>query len=131
MAIAVVTKAIKTAIVKKFWEMTPMSRPMLTTTISINPRVFIRTPIAAASRQEKRTARALIIAPPNLPTIATMMTSAQQSHSVGVVSMPMFIRSPVTAKKSGRKIMLMPRICSASFSFFGMIAPARNAPNSA
>ncbi len=117
--------------VKKFWEMTPMSRPMLTTTISINPRVFIRTPMAAASRQEKRTMRALSIAPPNLPRIAVPMTSAQQSQSAGVVKRPMFMRRPVTAKKSGRRIALMPRICSASFSSFGMIAPARNAPKRA
>jgi len=34
-AIAVVTKAISTAMVKKFCEITPMSRPILTTTISI------------------------------------------------------------------------------------------------
>ena len=58
---AVVTRAMITHIVKRLGETTPISRPMLRTTISIRPRVFISTPIVVASRQENPTARALTI----------------------------------------------------------------------
>ena len=50
----VVTSAITTSIVKSWCEMTPRSRPMLSTISSVRPRVFISVPIAAESRQEKR-----------------------------------------------------------------------------
>ena len=47
--ITVVTRAIKTIMVNTARLMTPRSRPMLSTTSSINPRVFINTPMAMAS----------------------------------------------------------------------------------
>ena len=52
-AMNVVTSAITTSIVNSCGEITPRSRPMLSTISSVRPRVFISAPIAAESRRLK------------------------------------------------------------------------------
>ena len=89
----VVTSAIITIIEKTVGEMTPRSKPMLSTTSSIRPRVFIRMPSALASRQLSPVRRAAIALPPNLPAQAIrMMTrhspqlSAESMRVISVLS---------------------------------------------
>ena len=112
---------------------------MLRMTSSIRPRVFIRTPIAPASRHDRpvsargqrrsrrtcRRRRRAMHQPGDSPTVSTPLSS------------PMLVRSPVKAKKSGSRNTT---VKSSSFSRqrrgrtrarCGSIAPKRNAPNSA
>ena len=56
--IIVVASAISTIIAKSVGEITPRSRPMLSTISSITPRVFISAPKAAALRQPNPVSRA-------------------------------------------------------------------------
>jgi hypothetical protein len=54
-----------------------MSKPIFRITNSINPRVFMSTPIAAASRHGIPIILAAIIEPPNFPVIAIMNINPQ------------------------------------------------------
>ena len=56
--VIVVASAMMTIIANSVGEMTPSSRPMLSTISSISPRVFIRTPSAADVRQSRPVNRA-------------------------------------------------------------------------
>ena len=73
----VVTSAISTIIANSAGEITPMSRPTLSTTSSMSPRVFISVPIAQESRHDIPLVRAASAEPPSLPKTATAMMSAQ------------------------------------------------------
>ena len=83
MVSAVVTSAMITIIAKTASVMTPSSRPMLRMTSSISPRVFMRMPMAADSRQSSPHARAASIDPPNFPRHATPITTPVMSHNPG------------------------------------------------
>src|SRR5262249_7487523 len=76
----VVKSAMRTSTAKILGERTPRSRPIFKAMSSTRPRVFIRAPIAAASRQ----GIPLILAPaelaPNLPITATAITAAQTAQ---------------------------------------------------
>jgi hypothetical protein len=73
---AVVTRAMRTIIVKTAGVRTPSLRPAVRMTSSMRPRVFMSMPTALASRQGSLAARAARVAPPNLPAVATTMISA-------------------------------------------------------
>ena len=73
----VVTNAMTTIMENSAGEMTLMSRPMLRTTSSIRPRVFIRMPRAVASRHFIPPSRAAKPLPPTFPRIATPTMRAQ------------------------------------------------------
>ena len=77
---------------------------MLSTISSIRPRVFIRTPSAAASRQPSPVSRAATTLPPNLPARRDeddqRRTAARLSPPL---TRPICVRMPVNAKKAGRK----------------------------
>ena len=64
-------------------EMTCRSKPMLSTTNSMRPRVFMRIRTAAESRHARPLHRAATEVPPNLPTEATRTIRAQIAHSGG------------------------------------------------
>ena len=82
---AVVTSAMMTIIAKTLSLMTARSRPTLRITNSINPRVFIRMPMADASRQSFPSARAAMNDPPNFPRQATKIIS---SVSISIALLP-------------------------------------------
>src|SRR6185503_9701737 len=94
----VVTRAIRTIIANRVGEMTFRSRPMLRTTSSSRPRVFIRIPRAAASRGEEPVERAARKVPPNLPAEATRMMTPHTSHCSAPWTRPIWVRIPVEAK---------------------------------
>ena len=58
--------------------------PMLSTTSSIRPRVFIRTPRAKDSRQRMPVERAASMLPPSLPAIATTMIASAEQPAASV-----------------------------------------------
>ncbi len=109
---------------------------MLSTMSSIRPRVFIRIPSADASRQRRPVARAASALPPNLPRHAAAMTIAHIPHACAESRRPVCVRRPLYAKNSGnsstttRSSSLSARSCAKPFAF-GVMAPKRNAPNSA
>ena len=101
----VVTRAISTIMENSAGEMIFRSRPMFRITSSISPRVFMRTPMTEASRHPSPQARPASAEPPNFPAQATRMIRIVSSHSSGLLSRPICVRSPVYAKKIGsRKI---------------------------
>ena len=89
-----------------------------------------------ASRHDRPTRRPIPAAPPNLPSTAVARTSAKKNHISSPAIEPMLARRPASAKKMGRKNVIV--ICP-SFSVisdtnswsFGMTAPRMNAPNKA
>jgi hypothetical protein len=91
----VVTSAMITIIVNRRGEITPRSRPMLSTISSISPRVFINTPSAVASRHPIPIHRAATALPPSFPTTATAVIARHTSQSVGSSRSPMLVRSPL------------------------------------
>jgi hypothetical protein len=91
----VVTSAMMTIIAKRVGEITPRSSPMLRTMSSISPRVFIKMPIAAASRHRRPVSLPATKLPPNLPTQATRMMSPHMSQELGLSSNPIWVRSPL------------------------------------
>ena len=109
---------------------------MVSTTSSINPRVFINAPIYKLSFQLSPTKRAENIAPPNLPMMATMMKIPHIHHSSGLLSNPISVRNPVETKNNGRKsasdtsstfsVMIL-----RNFTLLGITTPAMKAPNRA
>ena len=70
-----------TIIANSVGEMTPISRPMLSTISSISPRVFMSMPSAADIRQSRPVNRAAAHVPPNLPSVATRMITAVKPHA--------------------------------------------------
>ena len=122
--------------VKSAGEITPMSRPMFSKTSSINPRVFISTPMELASRQDMPEMRAATVDPPNFPTIATLIIKTVKNQLAAPLTRPMLVRKPLKAKNMGSKSTM-----ARSFNFsvractkagcFGMITPIRKAPNRA
>ena len=89
------TSAISTIMVKILAEITPKSKPTLSTMSSINPRVFIKTPSAAASRVPIPVSRAMQKLPPNLPRQATAISVAHKSQSCRPTTSPSWVRSPL------------------------------------
>jgi len=81
----VVNSAIITIIEKMVGEMTPRSRPMLSTTSSIRPRVFMSTPSALDSRKLRPESRAASVTPPNLPRQATAIATSKGSDAIRTV----------------------------------------------
>ena len=73
----VVARAIITIITKIRADKIPRSYPIFSTTNSINPRVFIKTPIAKESRQLMRVQRAINMLPTSLPITATTIIARQ------------------------------------------------------
>ena len=72
----VVTSAIRTIMVKRAGESTPISSPAFRTTSSTNPRVFISTPSASESFQVIPVALAVRAAPASLPSTAVAIIAA-------------------------------------------------------
>jgi hypothetical protein len=93
-------RVIKTIIVKTVEEETPISTPTFRMTSSINPRVFINTPRAPASRQPIPVSRAAMVAPPGFPIMATAETRAHITQGCQLVHKPTFPLSPVKAKNN-------------------------------
>ncbi len=91
----VVRSAINTRAVNRSWVMNPFSRARLSTISSVSPRVFIRAPMTADSRQPSLTTRAASTAPPNFPTTATPISASVIQSSSERLSRPTFVRSPV------------------------------------
>ena len=76
-------------------EIAPVLSARLSTISSVRPRVFIRLPTMADSRQPMPATRAAIAAPASLPTIATAISRRVISHSSGRSSSPTLVFSPV------------------------------------
>ena len=100
---SVVTRAMSTIIVNIFGEITPKSRPMLSTMSSIKPRVFMSMPTAAASRVLIPVKRATEKLPPNLPKQATAISAKQSIQSLKPATSPSCVRRPLNAKNRGKK----------------------------
>ena len=83
----VVTTAMITSMAKSWEEITPRSSPRFRTINSISPRVFIRIPSDAASRQFIPVSRAATADPPNFPAQATTMIAPQTSHCEPSISL--------------------------------------------
>ena len=81
----VVTSAMITSMANRASEITPFSSARLSTISSVRPRVFISVPITAAGRQPNPVRRAAIIAPTNLPTIATRDQDQGEQPQLGPV----------------------------------------------
>ena len=77
----VVTIAIRASSVKRRSSIRPASRPTVRSTISTSPRVFMSTPIAAASRGGTRIARAAPKEPRNFPAHAATRMSTNAAAS--------------------------------------------------
>jgi hypothetical protein len=91
----VVTRAMITSMVKIVGVMTPRSMPMLSTISSIRPRVFIRVPMAAASRQRRPVSCAAMKLPPNLPSVASRISAPATAQSAGSPIRLMSVRRPL------------------------------------
>jgi hypothetical protein len=98
---SVVTSAISSMIVNTVGVMTPSSSPTVRMTISVSPLVFISSPSVTDECQVSPTARAASAAPPNLPAMATAITSAVTAHSAGEVSRSTRVLRPTTMKNTG------------------------------
>src|SRR2546426_11017616 len=109
---------------------------MFSTTSSIKPRVFIKTPIENESRQLILVHRAISMLPPNLPATATTIIPKHISHPDQSLSRLICVRKPVKAKKSGSKAA---ELKASSFSLRktrhpdteGMTTPAKKEPKRA
>ena len=121
----VVTSAMMTSMVNRRGVMTPRSRPMLSTINSTSPRVFIRMPSAALSRQSRPMAFAASVVPPNFPTVATtMMTphSTQSSHALQEAD----LRSQTRKREERRQEHHAHDVGQALVSLGGDLAVMRN-----
>lgn len=84
----VVKSAIITIIAKIRADKIPRSYPIFKTTNSINPRVFIKTPIENESRQLMFVQRAASMLPPSLPATATMIITKHVNQLAQSLSRP-------------------------------------------
>ena len=134
--IKVVTSVISTKITNTEGVNIPISYPIVNTTSSINPRVFMSAPMYRLSFQLSPTNRAENIAPPNFPAMATTMKIRHSHHNSGLFRRPISVRNPVDTKNKGRN---RARDTSSTFSvmilrnlmFPGMTTPAIKAPKRA
>ena len=101
--ITVLTIAISTSIVNTCGPMTPSSKPTLMMTSSISARVFIMMPTMRALTASRPAQRAASVQAPNLPAVASTISSAHQPIDCALPSEPMSVRRPVSVKKIGRK----------------------------
>ncbi|OPZ93528.1 MAG: hypothetical protein BWY72_02446 [Bacteroidetes bacterium ADurb.Bin416] len=109
---------------------------MFNTISSINPLVFISTPIERLFLVLSPKSLAGMAVPPNLPTIATRMTSPQVNHKSGVFNNPISVRKPVNTKNKGKSketetSSTLSTMIRRKLVMGGITTPARKAPNSA
>ena len=126
----VVTIAMITSIVYILSSMTPASRPMVSTTSSVRPRVFISAPTASDCRRGTPIKRAAMAPPKNLPMHATAMMAITGTMSC-TVRPCRFTPCPAITKNTGNSsCTLTPSILPAiEWNRFGALLRGRATPN--
>ena len=77
----VVTTAMATIIVNRFWLSAPIDRPIVATITSVEPRAFMPQPSASDSRRVRPPSQPPMKAPPNLPTLAIAIRPSGQQRA--------------------------------------------------
>ncbi len=130
----VVTNAIATIIVKRFWLSAPIDRPILATITSVEPRAFIPQASASDSRRLRPPISPPMNAPTNLPRLAMAMRPSASSSRCGSFRIVRSALSPAMPKNTGMKnATIKPRNCSSMclvrIGDSPMSTPATKAPS--
>ena len=94
----VVTTAIATIVVNRFWFSTPIDNPIEATITSVEPRAFIPQPRASASAQFIPASRPPRNAPPNLPMLAMAIRPTVSSRRLGLANTSRSVPTPPCRK---------------------------------
>ena len=110
----VVTTAIATISVKRFWLNTPIDRPIEATITSVEPRAFIAAASASDSRPVSPPSLPPMKAPENFPKLAMAMSPTASNNRCGSFRMVRSALRPDRPKNTGmNSAAINPRSCSS------------------
>ena len=110
----VVTTAMATIMVNRFWLSAPIESPIVATITSVEPRAFMPHASANDSRRVSPPISPPMKAPANLPRLAIAIRPSAMSSRVGSFSTVRSADSPAMPKNTGMKNARMrPRNCSS------------------
>ena len=110
----VVTTAMATIMVNRFWLRAPIESPIVATITSVEPRAFMPQASANDSRRPSPPISPPMKAPANFPSVAIAIRPSAMSSRVGSFSTVKSADNPAMPKNTGMKNARMsPRNCSS------------------